>query len=673
MTRRRSSVRSGPEAVRSKAKARKGAARAAEPDGESTESTESFEAVREGDEPAATGDDGAFSGDLLAGPAAPNGVSYDGTDHAIADDAATEAETAYEPGNGVEADGLEAADLTETSFADPDDDYDPFPITRWPRHAQRMDRQELTRRVSALAELVDIGDGDFDADVVGSARHVLNRADARLRLSGEYTVVALAGGTGSGKSSLFNAVCGLDFSAVGVTRPTTSVTHACVWGEAEASELLSWFGVPRRFQHARASALDEGDARLNGLILLDLPDHDSVRIEHALESDRFIGAVDLLIWVLDPQKYADAVVHHRYLSEMAGHGAVTVIVLNQVDRLESQEIEECLNDLRRLLDSDELVQPHMMTTSAATGQGVDELKDLLVEVVTDRRAMAERLAADVGRIARGFERYVVPEADVERVPEEQVDALAAAFTEAAGTSAIGDSFEEAYAQRATRSVGWPFARFASRLRHDPLRRLRLPQVREALDAAFGGPVGAQQSDVDAALQRAADVVSEGLPAPWPARMRERVRDGSDALPKLIGDAVEAAVPEHEKAPVWWRLVRLWQYVLVAAVAAGVTWTAALAIFGLGGLEGAPSRVFDDPSLLPYAVGLTAGVLLLGWLTARGCHDLVLAAAARERDELDEQVASRIAEIAREHVVTRLEQELADYHRCERALRVCTAD
>ena len=55
------------------------------------------------------------------------------------------------------------------------------------------------------------------------------RVRDRLRLSAAHTIVALAGATGSGKSSLFNALTGLDLAAVGVKRPTTSWATACAW------------------------------------------------------------------------------------------------------------------------------------------------------------------------------------------------------------------------------------------------------------------------------------------------------------------------------------------------------------------------------------------------------------------------------------------------------------
>ena len=69
------------------------------------------------------------------------------------------------------------------------------------------DRAGLSGRLSALARLVQTGwarggpDG-FNEDLLADASDVLARADQRLMLSSNHTVVSLAGGTGSGKSSL---------------------------------------------------------------------------------------------------------------------------------------------------------------------------------------------------------------------------------------------------------------------------------------------------------------------------------------------------------------------------------------------------------------------------------------------------------------------------------------
>src|SRR5690349_12591664 len=74
----------------------------------------------------------------------------------------------------------------------------------------------LSERLDVLDRLIALGDGRIDQKLMDDATALLSRAGERLRLSGEHTVVALAGGTGSGKSSLFNAVCGLELSPTGL-------------------------------------------------------------------------------------------------------------------------------------------------------------------------------------------------------------------------------------------------------------------------------------------------------------------------------------------------------------------------------------------------------------------------------------------------------------------------
>jgi hypothetical protein len=56
-----------------------------------------------------------------------------------------------------------------------------------------------------------------------------------------------------------------------------------------------------------------------------------------MEVDRLVQLVDMLIWVVDPQKYADAALHDRYLIPLAQHAGVMMIVLNQADRLAPEE------------------------------------------------------------------------------------------------------------------------------------------------------------------------------------------------------------------------------------------------------------------------------------------------------------------------------------------------
>jgi GTP-binding protein EngB required for normal cell division len=268
----------------------------------------------------------------------------------------------------------------------------------------------LPARLTSLQELTKIGSGrtgsdGFSQELLTDAETLLRRSGERMRMSAAHTVVALAGGTGSGKSSLFNALAGANFSPAGVTRPTTKHLHACVWGMEGAAPLLDWLGVQRRHRYARASALDEGEASLIGMLLLDLPDHDSVVTGSAAMVDRLVKLADMLVWVLDPLKYADASVHRRYLIPLAGHATVTTVVLNQIDTLSPEQAADCASDLRRLLDAEGLAETQVLATSATTGAGLSELRRALADAVAARRAAADRITADIDALAERFAVY----------------------------------------------------------------------------------------------------------------------------------------------------------------------------------------------------------------------------------------------------------------------------
>ena len=204
---------------------------------------------------------------------------------------------------------------------------------------------DLDRRLSALADACRLADGRLDPALVAEAQAVTAKAGARLGLGVETTVVALAGPTGAGKSLLFNTLTGTELAAVGRRRPTTSTGQAAVWGDG-ADRLLDWLEIPRRHRVA-ADGLD-------GLVLLDLPDFDSVEAAHRVEVDRIVSLADLVVWVVDPQKYADASLHGRYLRPLSSHAAAMAVVLNQADLLPARDVDAWRKDMERLLADDGL-------------------------------------------------------------------------------------------------------------------------------------------------------------------------------------------------------------------------------------------------------------------------------------------------------------------------------
>jgi GTP-binding protein EngB required for normal cell division len=617
---------------------------------------------------------------------------------------------------------------------------------------QRLGGQHLSSRLEALAELVRIGrarqaqgafgyaetrgqgqaqgkdsGGGFSQTLLDDAEAVLRRAGERLRLSSNHTVIALAGGTGSGKSTLFNALSGATFSPPGVTRPMTRHVHACVWGMQGAAPLLDWLGVQRRHRYARASVLDSGESDLDGLILLDLPDHDSVVTASMAAVDRLSKLADMVIWVLDPQKYADAAVHNRYLIPLAGHAAVFTVVLNQIDNLSPQQTRDCEEDLRRLLDHEGLIDAPIYAVSARTSAGLGDLRALLTETVARGRAVTDRIAADVDAMIDGFAVYDGPQVAPDTVlasvapplaaplsaddgqpkgaslppwelsEEEQAGAIPApppskppwedatpdgGRRDASDQSAsvpkepavrLTDAFAQAAGLNAVaQAMASARAAQAARLTGWPAGRLlrgrRDPMAADAARLAGDATVGqAQQSEVDNALTAFADTLGGGLPDPWAGGLREAARCNAGMVPQALADAVQAAVAESGAAvPGWWRLVTAWQWLLTTLAAVGIGLSVAIAVVRLTGHR---QGWISEVSLIPWLLIMAAAMLILGYVTAVSCRNAAAAAADRERVTAERTMRERVAGVTHDLVLLATGREIAQYERFRRELAV----
>jgi GTP-binding protein EngB required for normal cell division len=537
-------------------------------------------------------------------------------------------------------------------------------------------RPSFDERVAGLAAAVDAARGRLDDGTVEAAAGVVARAGQRLRLSGEHTVVALAGATGSGKSSTFNSLVGVDIAAVGVRRPTTSQVTACVWGEDPADELLDWLEVPQRRRVAPDSALDSGQtpAVLDGLVLLDLPDHDSTEVEHHLEVERLTAMTDVMVWVLDPQKYADAAVHRRFLAPLARHRDVMVIVLNRVDEVREDDRAPLLADVRRLLEADGLGDVPLMATSARTGEGMADLRALLARRVKDKAAARARLAADVAGVA---ERLAAQCGDAEppRLGDRDQRALVEALATAAGVPVVVDAVRRATTMRTRRATGWPLTAWLSRLRPDPLRRLHLEaarskgrsgrdvlvQARTSLPAA--SPV--QRAQVESSVRDLSGSVSADLPAPWARAVRAASTSRFGDLEDALDQAMTSTGPANAALPWWSKGVRAVQWVLLLAALAGVVWLGGLAV--LSWLR-VPQPGTPEYRGVPVPTLLLVGGVALGLLLALLCRGLVWLTARSRGRSVERRLRAAVAEVARDLVLEPVETELAAYAATRTGLR-----
>lgn len=480
----------------------------------------------------------------------------------------------------------------------------------------------LEERLAALDVALDAGDGRLPGPLLTDAREVAERVRERAGLSAEHTVVALAGATGSGKSSLFNALAGADLAATGVQRPTTSHPLAVVVGDDPDADgparLLDWLEVGRRHTVPAGPVPAAGGApgptsrMSDGLVLLDLPDHDSVVVEHRVRAERLVARADLLVWVVDPQKYADGALHERYLRPLAGHDDVVVLVLNQADRLGPADADAVVADLRRLAAQDGLARARVLAASARTGAGVDELRSLVARAVERREARNQRLGADLRAAARDLADACGP------VPARRrgaaTDTLLDALEDAAGVPTVVAAVRCSAVRRAAAHTGWPPVRWLARLRPDPLRRLHLaprPAAEADVSRTSLPPAGAaQRASAATAVRDHADAVLAGAPDGWVLAARRRL--DTAALPDALDHAVARTPLLPERAVWWWRALGALQWLLLAAAVAGALWLAGLA--GLAYLQ-LPDPVTPVWGPAPAPTVLLVGGVAAGWLVA----------------------------------------------------------
>ena len=521
----------------------------------------------------------------------------------------------------------------------------------------------LARRTQALESALGAGQGWLSAEVLEQGTQTAAHARDRLRLSVDHTVVALAGSTGSGKSTIFNALAGSEISRPGIRRPTTARAVAAVWdtpGRGVVEPLLDWLEVPQR------TFVDPGEDR-TGLLLLDLPDHDSVVVEHRVRAERLVERADLLVWVVDPQKYADAAVHERYLRPLAGHSDVVVIVLNQIDRLSPRDQEQCLADLRRLAVEDGLTSAVVHGVSAVTGQGMAELHELVAQAARKRAASTDRLLADVRAAAAAVQR----ECGASNGGSHQEEAVRGELLDALGRAARADVVVDAVRGssllRARKATGWPVTRWVGRFRADPLRRLNLHrrEVRAELSrTSLPAADAAMAARTRRAVRAYVDAASVGAPAGWVLATREHLHD--DDLPDALDQAVARTELDGERRPRWWSIVSVLQWVVLGVLVAGLLWLAGLALLAYVQL---PVPASPDVEGFPIPTLMVVGGLLVGVLLALVSRVLALVGASSAARRAARRLQVQIDAVAREAVVdpVRAQRGLLDECRAAAAL------
>jgi hypothetical protein len=250
--------------------------------------------------------------------------------------------------------------------------------------------------VETLDLVVGLAHDHLHPDDLRDARGAATAARGRVGHLGSTLVLALLGGTGAGKSSVLNAIAGERIASTSAVRPHTDEPLAWVPAHAETSlrTLLDNLEVASRVPHDRFA----------GLAILDMTDVDSLVASHRARVEELLPSIDVAVWVFDPVKYADAVVHKEFIAPNAHAADRLIFILNQVDLIPPDDRAPMREHLVELLMADGIEDPVVFETAADPAEGphvgIDELVDHLDHRLDEKRVHLGRIIEDIRSTAR---------------------------------------------------------------------------------------------------------------------------------------------------------------------------------------------------------------------------------------------------------------------------------
>jgi GTPase SAR1 family protein len=351
--------------------------------------------------------------------------------------------------------------------------------------------------VEGLDFVVSLAAGHLHPDDLDAARSTATSARMRAGHLGSTMVLALVGGTGSGKSSLLNALAGEEVASTSPVRPHTTEPLALVPEPAEPAlrSLLERLGVTRTV----------GQHRFPAFAILDMTDVDSVAVEHRVQVERLLPEVDVVLWVLDPVKYADPALHRDFIAPLAASADRLVFILNKVDHLDEPSLDRVNEHLRALLAEDGIEDPVVFETAAAPPSGIprgmdavaahlagrlDEKRVHIGKIIDEARTAADAIAGAAGVGGGGSLEF-----------EERFEAVRAAIATHVATGSGAAAFQEGLRLlegmilRLSTDAGGVFG---LRIRQSFGTRLIEDELRAAFDAALA--TAAPAIAIDSELQ-----------------------------------------------------------------------------------------------------------------------------------------------------------------------------
>jgi energy-coupling factor transporter ATP-binding protein EcfA2 len=274
------------------------------------------------------------------------------------------------------------------------------------------------------------------------AEQLLAALSWKARLDSDFPpIVCLVGGTGTGKSTLFNSLAKSKISEVGIRRPST--LQAVILVSQKFADQLEGAPFLSSYGGSHATIFKHDAPELADVVLVDTPDFDSVELSNRAIAYEFFIISDVLVFITSQEKYAD-LTGHEMQAQARQWGKKAIFVMNKVVS------DTAYNDFAKLVralgyeaqpTAIERVEPspdlipglrdrpafkELFTgTDGEEGKDVrkEELARLRKQTIASLKELTSSLQSEVQRVAVVNSEISRILAEVEQAMEAQLDAI----------------------------------------------------------------------------------------------------------------------------------------------------------------------------------------------------------------------------------------------------------